>query len=100
MIDTLSNARRRDYCRRGAAGPARQAAAFRGAAPNALALSPNGGTLYVDATAENALAFVPLAGPAPHHVAGAYADRLVSQFGEHTDGDMLYVVNGRSDAAA
>src|SRR5208337_1164755 len=43
---------------------------FHGAAPNALALSPDEQTLYATLGGENALAVIPLSGKAPHHVSG------------------------------
>ncbi len=69
---------------------------FGGAAPNSLALSPDGGTLYVTDGGTNALAIVRLGGPGPHYVAGlvptGWYPNSVSAVG-----DMLYVVNGRSN---
>jgi DNA-binding beta-propeller fold protein YncE len=71
---------------------------YTGAAPNSLALSPNGKTLYVTQGGANAVAVVSLAGPAPHHVAGliptGWYPHAVSV---STDGTTLYVVNGKSD---
>jgi YVTN family beta-propeller protein len=71
---------------------------FRGAAPNALALSPDESSLYVTLGGENAVAAIPLSGPTPHHVAGliptGWYPNSVATSG---DGSMLYVVNGRSD---
>ncbi len=69
---------------------------FGGAAPNSVALSPDGGTLYVSDGGTNAVAVVPLAGPAPHRTAGLvptgwYPNSVTAA------GDMLYVVNGRSN---
>jgi YVTN family beta-propeller protein len=69
---------------------------FGGAAPNALALSPDGGTLYVSDGGSNAVAVVPLGGAAPHHAAGLiptgwYPNSVTAA------GDMLYIVNGRSN---
>ena len=69
---------------------------FGGASPNALALSPDGGTLYVSDGGTNAIAVVPLSGAAPHSVAGliptGWYPNSVSALG-----NMLYVVNGRSN---
>ena len=70
---------------------------FGGAAPNALALSPDGSTLYVSDGGSNAVAVVPLGGPAPHRVTGLiptgwYPNSVTAI------GDMLYVVNGRHNA--
>lgn len=69
---------------------------FGGAAPNAVALSPDGNTLYVSDGGTNAVAVVPLAGAGPHHTAGLvptgwYPNSVTAA------GDMLYVVNGRSN---
>ncbi|HUO93002.1 MAG TPA: bifunctional YncE family protein/alkaline phosphatase family protein [Rhizomicrobium sp.] len=69
---------------------------FGGATPNSLALSPDGSTLYVSDGGINAVAVVPLAGGAPHKVAGLvptgwYPNSVTAA------GDMLYVVNGRSN---
>jgi YVTN family beta-propeller protein len=69
---------------------------FAGAAPNSVALSPDGGTLYVSDGGTNAVAVVPVAGPAPHRTAGLiptgwYPNSVTAV------GDMLYVVNGHSN---
>ena len=69
---------------------------FAGAAPNSVALSPDGGTLYASDGGTNAVAVVPLAGPAPHRAAGLvptgwYPNSVTAA------GDMLYVVNGHSN---
>jgi YVTN family beta-propeller protein len=69
---------------------------FRGAAPNALALSPDEQTLWVTLGGDNAVSAIPLAGPAPHRVAGL----IPTGWYPHSvaaSGGMLYVVNGRSD---
>ena len=72
---------------------------FGGAAPNSLALSPDGKTLYVTDGGSNALAVIPLTGKGALHVAGlvptGWYPNSVS-----AAGDMLYVVNGRSDPGA
>jgi DNA-binding beta-propeller fold protein YncE len=69
---------------------------FEGAAPNSLALSPDGSTLYVTNGGINALAIVPLGGLGSHDVAGlvptGWYPNSVS-----AAGGMLYVVNGRSN---
>jgi YVTN family beta-propeller protein len=69
---------------------------FKGVAPNSLAISPDGGTLYVTDGGDNALSIVRLGGTAPHYVAGlvptGWYPNSVSAVG-----DMIYVVNGRSD---
>jgi DNA-binding beta-propeller fold protein YncE len=69
---------------------------FAGAAPNALALSPDGQTLYASDGGINAVAVVPLGGPTPHHTAGLvptgwYPNSVTAS------GGMLYVVNGRNN---
>jgi YVTN family beta-propeller protein len=69
---------------------------FKGAAANSLAISPDGGTLYVTDGGDNALSIVRLGGAAPHILAGlvptGWYPNSVSAVG-----DMVYVVNGRSD---
>jgi YVTN family beta-propeller protein len=69
---------------------------FKGATPNSLAISPDGGTLYVTDGGDNALSIIRLGGTAPHYVAGlvptGWYPNSVS-----AAGDMVYVVNGRSD---
>jgi YVTN family beta-propeller protein len=69
---------------------------FKGAAPNSLAISPDGGTLYVTDGGTNAVSIIRLGGSAPHYVAGlvptGWYPNSVSAVG-----DMVYVVNGRSD---
>jgi YVTN family beta-propeller protein len=69
---------------------------FGGAAPNSVALSPDGSTLYVSDGGSNAVAIVPLAGPGPHKVAGLVPTGWYPNSVTAT-GDMLYVVNGRSN---
>ena len=67
---------------------------YRGAAPNALALSDDESTLYVSNGGENAVAVVALSGT-PHATAllptGWYPDAV------GVAGGWLYVVNGKSD---
>jgi YVTN family beta-propeller protein len=69
---------------------------FKGAAPNSLAISPDGDTLYATDGGENTLSIIRLGGAAPHYVAGlvptGWYPNSVSAVG-----DMVYVVNGRSD---
>ncbi len=69
-----------------------------GAAPNGLALSPDGNTLYVTNGGANSLALISLAGLAPHHTRGlvptGWYPHSVSV---SADGKTLYVVNGKSD---
>ena len=68
---------------------------FRGAAPNALALSPDERTLYVTLGGANAVATISLAGSAPRVTGlvptGWYPHSVTA------NGGMLYIVNGRSD---
>jgi DNA-binding beta-propeller fold protein YncE len=95
VIDTASNALRETIDARAPAGVLSDARAFRGAAPNSLALAPDGKTLYATLGGSNALAIVPL-GQAPYHVAalvptGWYPNSVSAASG------MLYVVNGRSN---
>jgi YVTN family beta-propeller protein len=71
---------------------------FRGAATNALALSPDEKTLYATLGGENALAIIPLSGKAPHHVSGLVPTGWYpNSVSTGADGAMLYIVNGRSD---
>jgi YVTN family beta-propeller protein len=69
---------------------------FGGASPNSLALSPDGNTLYVTDGGTNALAIIPLKGRGALRVSGlvptGWYPNSVS-----AAGDMLYVVNGRSN---
>ena len=74
---------------------------FRGAAPNDVALAPDEKTLYVTNGGMNALAVIPLTGPAPHRVqsllpTGWYPNAV--SVGRRNP--MLYVVNGRSAGGA
>jgi DNA-binding beta-propeller fold protein YncE len=76
-------------------------AKYTGVAANNLALSPNGQTLYVTNGGANAVAVIPLTGPAPHAVAGliptAWYPNAVSVSGA---GSTLYVANGKTDPGA
>ena len=69
---------------------------FGGASPNALTLSPDGGTLYISNGGANDVAIVRIGGAGPHYVAGlvptGWYPNSVS-----AAGDMLYIVNGRSN---
>jgi YVTN family beta-propeller protein len=71
---------------------------YTGAAPNSLALSPDGTTLYVTQGGANAVAVISLAGPAPHVISGliptGWYPHSVSL---SADGSTMYVVNGKSD---
>ncbi len=95
VIDTASNTVRESIDARAPAGILADPRPFRGAAPNSLALSPDGATLYATLGGSNAVAIVPLGG-LPHHVAalvptGWYPNSVSAA------GNMLYVVNGRSN---
>jgi DNA-binding beta-propeller fold protein YncE len=71
--------------------------AFRGGAnSNALALSPDGRTLYVSNGGENAVAVVALAGAAGPRVTGLIPTGWYPT-GVAAAGGRLYVVNGKSD---
>src|SRR5579862_1936427 len=69
--------------------------AFRGAAPNSLALAPDGGTLYATLGGSNAVAVIPLTAATRRVAAlvptGWYPNSVSAA------GNMLYVVNGRSN---
>ena len=95
VIDTASNSIAESIDARAPAGALHDARAFRGAAPNSLALSPGGDALYATLGGSNAVALIPL-GPAPHRVAaliptGWYPNSVSAA------GNMLYTVNGRSN---
>jgi YVTN family beta-propeller protein len=71
---------------------------YTGAAPNSLALSADGNTLYVTQGGANAVAVVNLAGTAPHLVTGL----IPTGWYPHSvtlspDGSTLWVVNGKRD---
>lgn len=70
---------------------------FGGATPNSLALSPDEKTLYATDGGINALAVIPLEGKAALHVAGLVPTGFYPT-SVSAAGDMLYVVNGRSNA--
>jgi YVTN family beta-propeller protein len=95
VIDTASNTVRAAIDARAPAGTLTDPRAFRGAAPNGLALSPDGTTLYATLGGSNAVAVIPL-GATPLQVAalvptGWYPNSVSAA------GNMLYVVNGRSN---
>jgi DNA-binding beta-propeller fold protein YncE len=70
---------------------------YTGAAPNNLAISPDRRTLYVSNGGQNAVAVVPLTGPAPHVTAGLIPTGWYPHAVSAT-GRALYIVNGKSDA--
>jgi YVTN family beta-propeller protein len=95
VIDTATNTVRESIDARAPLGTFADARAFRGAAPNSLALSPDGNTLYATLGGSNAVAIIPL-GAEPHRVAtlvptGWYPNSVSAA------GNMLYVVNGHSN---
>ncbi|MGD0143286.1 MAG: bifunctional YncE family protein/alkaline phosphatase family protein [Rhizomicrobium sp.] len=96
VIDTKTGTLRETIPVAAPPGTFANAQRFKGAAPNGLAISPDGGTLYVTEGGDNALAIVRLGGTAPHYVAGlvptGWYPNSVSAVG-----DVIYVVNGRSD---
>jgi sugar lactone lactonase YvrE len=69
---------------------------YTGASPNNLAISPNRRTLYVSNGGQNAVAVIPLTGPAPHTVAGLIPTGWYPHAVSATSG-ALYIVNGKSD---
>jgi DNA-binding beta-propeller fold protein YncE len=94
VIDTASNAIAETIDARAPAGTLRDPREFRGAAPNSVALSPKGETLYATLGGTNAVAVIPV-NSVPHRVAaliptGWYPNSISAA------GDRLYVVNGRS----
>jgi YVTN family beta-propeller protein len=70
---------------------------YTGAATFAVSLSPDGGLLYAVNAGANSVAVIPLAGPAPHAVAGliptGHAPHDVSF---SADGSWMYIINGKS----
>jgi DNA-binding beta-propeller fold protein YncE len=69
-----------------------------GAAPNNLALSPNGSTLYVTEGGANDVAVVPLTGGGAYQVAGLVPTGWYPQtVTPSADGSTLYVFNAKSD---
>lgn len=95
VIDTASNTIRESIDARAPAGTLADRRTFRGAAPNSLALSPSGDTLYATLGGSNAVAVIPF-NAEPHRVAaliptGWYPNSV------NAAGNMLYVVNGRSN---
>ena len=74
---------------------------FTGAGPNNLVLSPGEQTLYVTNGGANSVAVIPLAGPAPHRVAGLIPTAWYPHSASlSADGGTMYVVNGKSDPGA
>jgi YVTN family beta-propeller protein len=99
VIDTTTNTVRETI---DAAGPDATDADGRmlhGAAPNSLALAPDGATLYATLGGLNALAIIPLGGALPHKVAALVPTGWYPT-GVAAAADMLYVVNARSDPGA
>jgi len=95
VIDTASNALRESIDARAPPGTLADPRAFRGAAPNSLALAPDGATVYATLGGSNAVAVIAL-NETEHHVAaliptGWYPNSVSAA------GSMLYVVNGRSN---
>ncbi len=80
----------------GPAGMTKTAERYTGAAPNNLAIAPNGRTLYVTNGGQNAVAVIPLTGPAPHSVAGLIPSGWYPHAVSVTK-HQIYVVNGKSD---
>jgi len=71
---------------------------FTGAATNNLALSPDQQTLYVTDGGSNAVAILPLAGPAPHKVSGLIPTGWYpTTVTVSADNSTLYVFNSKSD---
>ncbi|HEY5047860.1 MAG TPA: alkaline phosphatase family protein [Rhizomicrobium sp.] len=95
VIDTASNTVRQTIDARAPLGSFADARAFRGAAPNSLALSPDGNTLYATLGGSNAVAVVPLGAP-PYRVAALVPTGWYPNSASAA-GNMLYVVNGRSN---
>jgi YVTN family beta-propeller protein len=101
VIDTASNAVIEEIDATAPPGLMDLAEHYTGTAPNSLALSPDGNTLYVTNGGANSIAVIPLSGAAPHAVAGliptGWYPHSVSV---SADGRTLYVVNGKNDPGA
>jgi DNA-binding beta-propeller fold protein YncE len=98
VINTTSNTVREEISTIAPPGTLPSGTKYTGAAANNLALSPDGGTLYVTNGGANSVAVIPISGPAPHAVSGliptAWYPHSVSL---SADGSMLYVSNGKTD---
>jgi YVTN family beta-propeller protein len=71
---------------------------YTGASPSSVALSPDGGTLYVTNGGSNSVAVIPLSGPAPHAVVALIPTAWFPQsVAFSADGANIYIVNGKSD---
>ena len=70
---------------------------YRGAAPNALALSPDGNTLYISEGGLNAVAVLDIAPGQPHVVYGYLPTGFYPE-DVAVAGGWLYAVNGKSDS--
>ncbi len=71
---------------------------YTGAAPNSIALSPDGNTAYVTNGGANSVAVIPLAGPAPHSVSGLLPTGWYpNNVNVSADGKRLFVVNQKSN---
>ncbi|HLY58118.1 MAG TPA: phosphoesterase [Stellaceae bacterium] len=96
LIDTASNTVREEI---GAVAPPGLLLGERypGAAPNGLAQSPDGGTLYVTEGGSNALAVIAVGPHQPHAVVGLVPTGWYpNSVSVGADGRTLYVVNGKS----
>jgi len=98
VISTASNTVLEEISTIAPPGLLRSGTKYTGAAANSVALAPDGRTLYVTNGGANSVAVIPLAGNAPHTVAGllptAWYPNSVSV---SADGSALYVANGKSD---
>jgi DNA-binding beta-propeller fold protein YncE len=74
---------------------------YTGAATNNVALSPDQNTLYITNGGANAVAIVPLAGPAPHQVTGLVPTAWYpTSVTISPDGGTMWVINNKSDPGA
>ena len=74
-----------------------QRAKYKGASPDGLALSPDGGTLYVTNRGTNSLAVIALAGGAPRLAGLIPTGWSPSDVRGSADGRTLYVSNAKTD---
>ena len=102
VIDTASNMVREEISAIAPPGYlADTANRYTGAATNNVALSPDQGTLYATNGGANSLAVIPLAGAAPHAVAGLVPTGWYpTTVSVSADGGTLWVLNSKNDAGA
>jgi YVTN family beta-propeller protein len=97
VIDTTANTVLEEIDTIAPPGLITTAERYTGAAPNSLALSPDGNTLYVTNGGANSVAVIPIAGAGPHATAGLIPTGWYpNSVSVSKDGSTLYVVNDKS----